>query len=64
VHQVGNNYLAALTGVSRGAGHGESLVAVLDFAQRWVGAVDWTSFDGAHETLTECNAYLDPGVPR
>ena len=57
-----NNYVAALSGVSRGAGRGESLVAVLDFAQRWVAAVDWTTFEGATATLTECNAYLDPGV--
>ena len=57
-----NDYIAALAGVSHGAGRGESLVAVLEFAQRWVVAVDWSTFEGANELLTGCNAYLDPGV--
>jgi hypothetical protein len=57
-----NNYLAALTGFSNGAGHGEQLVAVLEFAQRWAAAVDWTTFDGAHATLESCHAYLDAGT--
>jgi hypothetical protein len=56
------DYLAALSGVSSGAGHGESLVAALQFAQWWVAAVDWSTYDGANSILTECNAYLDPAV--
>jgi hypothetical protein len=57
-----NNYLAGLTGVSNRAGRGETLVAVLQFAQRWTGAVDWSTFEGAHEVLVRLDAYLDPGV--
>jgi hypothetical protein len=56
-----NNYLAALSGVSSGNGDGQSLHAVLDFAQRWVSRVDWTSFETAHRTLEETNAYREPG---
>jgi len=57
-----NNYLAALSGFSNGAGHGEQLVAVLEFSQRWSAGVDWTSFDGANAILESCNAYLDAGT--
>jgi hypothetical protein len=57
-----NNYLAALSAMSGGAGNGESLVAVLDYAQRWAAAVDWGDFEGAVETSSSCNAFLDPGV--
>ena len=57
-----NNYLAALAGVSRGAGNGESLISVLEFAQRWAAAVDWSTYDGAHTILTSCNAFVDPGL--
>ena len=39
-----NNYLAALSGFSNRAGHGEQLIAVLEFAQRWSAAVDWSSY--------------------
>ena len=56
-----NNYLAALSAFSNGAGHGEQLVAVLEFAQRWSAAVDWTTYDGARDVLTACNAFVDPG---
>lgn len=55
-----NNYLSALSGLSNRAGHGEQLIAVLEFAQRWSGAVDWSTFDGAHEILIGCNAFEDP----
>lgn len=55
-----SNYLAALSGFSNGAGHGEQLIAVLEFAQRWSAAVDWSSYDIAHGQLTACNAYVDP----
>ena len=57
-----NDYLAALAGLSNGAGHGESLVAVLEYAQRWSAAVDWTTFERADATLTACDAYVDAGV--
>lgn len=54
-----NNYLAALTGFSSRAGRGESLVAVLDFAQRWAATVDWSNYKVANETMIETNAYED-----
>lgn len=55
-----NNYLAGLNALSNGTGKGAPLVAVLDFAQRWTGAMDWSSYDGADAALHLCNAYLDP----
>ncbi len=55
-----NNYLAALSAFSNRAGHGEQLIAVLEFAQRWSAAVDWSSYPIAHEVLADCNAYVDP----
>lgn len=57
-----NDYLAALNGVSHGAGRGESLVAVLAYAQRWTAAVRWTTFEDAHADLGAANAYVDPRV--
>ena len=57
-----NNYLAALTGFSRGAGRGESLISVLEYAQRWTAAVDWRSFDRANTVLEGTNAFMDSGV--
>ena len=55
-----NNYLAGLTALSNGTGKGAPLVAVLDYAQRWTRAVDWTTYDGADAILDACNAYVDP----
>jgi hypothetical protein len=57
-----NNYLAGLAGVSNRAGRGESLIAVLDFAQRWTAAVDWRTFDTAHADVEASNGYLDPAL--
>ena len=37
------NHLAALTAFSSGNGDGQSLHAVMDFAQRWVAHVDWAT---------------------
>lgn len=55
-----NDYLVALNAVSGGVGRGESLLTVLDYAQQWVAAVDWSSYEGADRTMVACNAYLDP----
>ncbi|MFN2626593.1 MAG: Fic family protein, partial [Mycobacteriales bacterium] len=55
-----NNYLAGLTAISNGAGRGESLIAVLDFAQRWTAAVQWQTFEVADADITASNGYLDP----
>lgn len=57
-----NDYLAGLAGVSNRAGQGQTLIAVLDFAQRWTASVDWSSYEGADEQLTAAHAYVDPGV--
>jgi fido (protein-threonine AMPylation protein) len=57
-----NSYLAGLRAFSNGAGRGESLVAVLEYGQRWAKAVDWSSFEAADRVLTACNAYLDSSV--
>jgi hypothetical protein len=57
-----NNYIAALSAVSTGHGEGQSLIAVLDFAQRWVGAIDWRTFDGAHAQIEGSNGYVDPAL--
>lgn len=55
-----DNYLAALSGVSNGAGRGESLLAVLDFAQRWTAAVDWRDYELARADVTASNGFVEP----
>ncbi|MGH9044639.1 MAG: Fic family protein [Acidimicrobiales bacterium] len=57
-----NNYLAGLAGVSNGSGRGETLIAVLRFAQKWTGAIDWTTFEAADEQLRGLDVYMDPGL--
>jgi hypothetical protein len=57
-----NNYLAALSAVSNQAGRGESLVAVMRFAQRWATAVDWRTYDTADTDMRQSNGYIDPGI--
>ncbi|MHB1430581.1 MAG: Fic family protein [Streptosporangiaceae bacterium] len=57
-----NNYLAALTGLSNQAGTGQSLIAVLQFAQRWTARIDWSAFDTTRVLLAASNAFLDPGL--
>lgn len=57
-----NDYLAGLNGVSNRAGQGQTLIAVLDFAQRWTASLDWSTYEIAHEQLTYANAYVDPGI--
>ncbi len=54
-----SNYLVALNAISAGTDHGASLLAVLDFAQKWVAAVGWSDYADADATMTACNAYLD-----
>lgn len=54
------DYLAGLAGLSRGVGNGEALAAVLAFAQRWTGSMDWSTYEGAVRSLTEVNAFMDP----
>lgn len=57
-----NNYLAGLSAFSNSAGHGESLIAVLEYAHRWTSAIDWSTYERANEMLTTSNAYLDSGI--
>ncbi|MGH7883638.1 MAG: Fic family protein, partial [Candidatus Dormibacteraceae bacterium] len=57
-----NNYLAGLAGISNGTGIGEALLSVLQFAQRWTAAIDWTDFATADEMFRRVNAYTDPGL--
>ena len=52
-----DEYMRALTGLSGGAGHGESLLSVLEYAQRWTSAVDWSDYQEARDVLEECNAF-------
>ena len=52
------NYLAALRALSR-TGRPEPLVRVLDYAQRWTRALDWSSLGIAERELERCNAFLD-----
>lgn len=52
------NYLAALRALSR-TGRPEPLVRVLDYAQRWTRALDWSSLGVAERELERCNAFLD-----
>ncbi len=54
-----NNYMMSLRALSvnRSA---DSLIRVLDFAQRYTAAIDFTSFEGALEMLEQTNAFVDP----
>lgn len=56
-----NNYLSALTGVTNGNGP-KALVSVLDFAQRWVAAVDWLDWDRCLADVTSSNAFEEPAL--
>ena len=57
-----NNYLAGLSGVSNGNGKGETLIAVLDFAQRWTAAIDWSDYQRTSDVLESVHAYMDAGL--
>jgi len=57
-----NNYLAGLSGGSNGNGSGETLIAVLNFAQRWTAAVDWSDYHQANAILGSVHAYMDAGL--
>ena len=56
-----NDYLAGLSGVSNGA-NGQSLVAILHFAQRWTAAIDWSDYTDAQAQIDATNGFVDPGV--
>ena len=54
------NYLAVLKALSL-SNRPEPLVRALDFAQKWVGAVDWSSLDMTRVQLDTTHAFIDPG---
>ena len=54
-----NNYLSGLGALSNGTGKGEPLVAVLEYAQRWTGMIDWSDYAATNTILATCNAFED-----
>jgi fido (protein-threonine AMPylation protein) len=52
------NYLSALKAISNRTSV-EPLIRVLDFAQRFSVAVDWTSFERAETDLNDVHAFMD-----
>ena len=52
------NYLSALKALSQ-SGRAQPLIRMLDYAQRWTAAIDWTSVGGTTRELEDCNAFLD-----
>lgn len=56
-----NNYLSTLNGATYGNGIA-ALVAALDFARRWVSAVNWSDWDLCRADLDASNAFEDPAV--
>lgn len=52
------NYLAALKAATHTDGH-QSLIATLQFAQRWTARIDWSSRDTAEADLARTNALRD-----
>lgn len=56
-----NNYLAALNGATNHGGV-TGLVSVLDFARKWVAAVDWSDWDHCMADLNASHAFEDPAI--
>lgn len=54
-----DDYLGGLRALSRG-GDPRPLIRVLDFAQSYSAAIDWTDPDLARRTLEESNAFVPP----
>lgn len=52
------DYLVALKALSQGT-RADALIRVLDKAQQWSFAVNWTSVEEAESELEACNAFLD-----
>ncbi|HEX5593298.1 MAG TPA: Fic family protein [Solirubrobacterales bacterium] len=53
------DYLGGLRALSRG-GDPRPLIRVLDFAQRYASAIDWSDYREAQRTLAETNAFVPP----
>jgi len=56
-----DNYLQGLRALSRN-GNPQPLVRVLDFAQAYAAAIDWSDLPTAERTLEQTNALLEPEV--
>lgn len=56
-----DDYLQGLRALSRG-GDPRPLVRVLDFAQQYAAAIDWSDLDTAKEMLAATNAFVPPEV--
>jgi hypothetical protein len=56
-----DNYLQGLRALSRG-GDPRPLIRILDFAQRYAAAIDWSDLRGAESMLTATNAFVTPDV--
>lgn len=56
-----DNYLQGLRALSRN-GNPQPLIRVLDFAQTYAAAIDWSDLRGAEATLAATNAFLEPEV--
>ena len=55
------SYLAAQRALTHN-GVAEPLVRMLDYAQRWTAAVDWTAVEDTTGTLARCNAFEDAEI--
>lgn len=55
-----DNYLVALNALSR-SGNADPLVRVLDFAERWVDAVPWSTVPDTRCVLEACQAFVESG---
>jgi hypothetical protein len=56
-----SNYLSALKALSQN-GRTEPLIRMLDYAQKWTAAVEWSSVEETRRELESCNAFVDPNV--
>lgn len=56
-----NNYLAGLRALSRNR-EPEPIIRILNFAQRYTAAIDFSDYDTAVAQLQRTNAFLDPRV--
>ena len=54
-----NNYLTALKALSQNT-QPTPIIRALDFARKWVVAVQWTDLDTARRPLESCHAFVDP----
>ena len=54
-----NNYLMALKALSQNGVTG-ALVRVMDFAQRYTAAIDFSDFERARSVLEKTHAFVDP----